>query len=64
MFWSKVTLERKANPHTTQIGNRRHYYMEFSFTKTFSPACSMRQHWIMSSAGARKASPVFRLKYA
>ena len=36
----------------------------FSFTKTFSPTCSMCQHGIGSSAGARKASPVRRLKHA
>src|SRR6185437_7662102 len=35
-----------------------------SFTKIFFPICSTRQHWIESSAGARRASPVRRLKHA
>ena len=36
----------------------------FSLTKTLSPTRSTRQHAIGSSAGARSASPVRRLKQA
>jgi hypothetical protein len=36
----------------------------FSRTKILSPSCSTRQQAIESSAGARSASPVRRLKHA